>query len=125
MYFISFTIHYCYFTIKICSSLILALLGKVKYRIFLPGNLQMQLRKSPRLRKFSRVMSTKRTIEINGSRYIALFVVSGSVKKFFPTDYVNFSIDYVNIYVFAICCLIDFTQWKNVWLLHIVYIINH
>ena len=81
MYFISFTIHYCYFTIKICSSLILAFLGKVKYRIFLPGNLQMQLRKSPRLRKFSRVMSTKRTIEINGSRYIALFVVSGSVKK--------------------------------------------
>ena len=33
--------------------------------------------------------------KINESRYIALFVVSGSIKKLF-------SIDYVNIYIFSI-----------------------
>ena len=34
-------------------------------------------------------------IKVNESRYIALFVVSGSIKKLF-------SIDYVNIYLFSI-----------------------
>ena len=35
------------------------------------------------------------SLKINESRYIALFVISGSVKKLFP-------IDYVNIYMFLI-----------------------
>ena len=36
---------------------------------------------------------TNERLKINESRYIALFVVSGSIKKLF-------SIDYVNIYLF-------------------------
>ena len=45
--------------------------------------------------------------KINESRYFALFVVSGSIKKIF-------SIDYVNNYLFSIFFSIDFLGGK-VW----------
>ena len=54
----------------------------------------------------------------NESRYIALFVVSGSIKKVF-------SIDCVNIYLFSIFFSIDFVQWKSVGLHDIAYIVIH
>ena len=54
----------------------------------------------------------------NDSRYIALFAVSGSIKKLF-------SIDYVNIYIFLIFFSIDFARWKSVGLSHIAYIVIH
>ena len=57
-------------------------------------------------------------IKINESRYIALFVVSGFIKKLFTNAYVN-------IYLFKIFFAINFTQWKSVVLLHIAYIVIH
>ena len=65
-------------------------------------------------------------VKINESQCIALFVVSGSIKKLFSTDFANFylfsiffSIVFVNIYVFSIFSLIDFARWKSVRLPHI------
>ena len=46
-------------------------------------------------------------LKINESRYITLFLVSGSIKKLFP-------IDYVNIYLFSICFSIDFEIYKKI-----------
>ena len=57
-------------------------------------------------------------LKINESRYIALFVFSGSIKKLF-------AIDYVNIYLFSIFFSIDFTGWKSVGLPHVAYIVIH
>ena len=42
-------------------------------------------------------------LKVNESQYIALLVVSISIKKLF-------SIDYVNIYIFSIFCLDIFQQ---------------
>ena len=58
------------------------------------------------------------TVKINESLYIALFVVSQSIKKLF-------SIDYVKIYLFSIFSSIDFAMWKSVGLPHIAYIVIH
>ena len=58
------------------------------------------------------------TFKINESRYVALFAVSGSIKKLF-------SIDYVNAYLFSIFFSIDFSQWKSVGLPRIAYIVIH
>ena len=57
-------------------------------------------------------------LKINESQYIALFVVSGSIKKLSSSDYVN-------IYLFSIFSSIDFARWKSVVLPHIVYIVIH
>ena len=57
-------------------------------------------------------------IKTNESRYIALFVVSGSIKKLFSNAYGN-------IYLFEIFFSIDFSRWKSVVLPHIVYIVIH
>ena len=57
-------------------------------------------------------------MEHNRSRYIALFVVSGSIKKIFL-------IDYVNIYLFSIFFSIDFARWKSKGLPDIAYIVIH
>ena len=46
-------------------------------------------------------------IKVNQSRYIALFVASGSIKKLFL-------IDYVNIYLFSIFFSIYFVRWKMI-----------
>ena len=58
--------------------------------------------------------------KVNESRYITLFVVSGSFKKRFLIDCVNIyfsqSIVYTNIYLFSIFFSIDFPQWKSVGL---------
>ena len=54
--------------------------------------------------------------KINESRYIALFVVSGSIKTLL-------SIDYVNIYLFSIDFSIDFSWWKSVEVPRIRYIV--
>ena len=45
--------------------------------------------------------------KVNKSRYIALFMVSGSTKKLLSTDFVN-------IYLFSIFFSIDFPRWKSV-----------
>ena len=45
-------------------------------------------------------------LKVNESRYITLFVFSGSIKKFFSTDCIN-------IYLFSIFFSIDFARWKN------------
>ena len=57
-------------------------------------------------------------LKVNESRYIALFVVSGSIKKLF-------SFDYVNIYLFSKLFSIDFVQWKSVGLPRIPYVVIH
>ena len=57
-------------------------------------------------------------LKLNESRYIALFVVSGSIKKLF-------SIDCVNIYLFSIFFSIDFSGWKSVGLPHTAYNVIH
>ena len=58
-------------------------------------------------------------IKFNESRYIALFVVSKSMKKLF-------SIYYVNIYLFSIFFSMDFARQKGVGLPNIDYtIINN
>ena len=51
--------------------------------------------------------------KINESRYIVLFVVSGSIKKLI-------SIDYVNIYLFSIFFSIKFAWWKSLALPNIL-----
>ena len=55
-------------------------------------------------------------VKVNESRYIALFVFRGSIKKLF-------SIDSVNIYLFSIFFSIDFSRWKGVRLPHVAYIV--
>ena len=55
-------------------------------------------------------------LKVNESWYIALFVVSRSIKKLF-------SIDYDDIYLFPIYFSIDFGRWKSVELTHIAYIV--
>ena len=55
-------------------------------------------------------------LKVNESWYIALFVVSRSIKKLF-------SIDYDDIYLFSIYFPIDFAWWKSVELTHIAYIV--
>ena len=67
---------------------------------------------------FKIVESLQCILKINESRYIALFMVDGSIKK-------RFSTDYVNIYLFSIFVSIDFAQWKSVGLPHIDYIVIH
>ena len=57
-------------------------------------------------------------VQVNESRYIALSVVSWSIKKFFP-------IDCVNICLFVIFFWIDFARWKSVRLHRIAYIVIH
>ena len=59
----------------------------------------------------------KKKLKVNESRYIALFVISLSVKKLF-------SIDCDNIYVFSIFTSINFARWKSVGLLHTTYIVT-
>ena len=54
-------------------------------------------------------------IKVNESRYIALFLVSGSIKKLV-------SIDYLNTYIFSIFCSINFARWESVGLPHSAYI---
>ena len=54
--------------------------------------------------------------KVNESKYTALFVVSGSVKKLF-------SIDSVNIYLSSIFFSIDFGRWKSVGLPYIALIV--
>ena len=54
----------------------------------------------------------------NFVKTIALFVVSGSIKKVF-------SFDCAIVYLFSVFFLIDFAQWKNVGLSHIAYIVIH
>ena len=55
-------------------------------------------------------------IKVNKSRYIALLLFSGYIKK-------PFSIDCVNIYLFSMLFSIDFARWKSMGLLHIAYIV--
>ena len=55
-------------------------------------------------------------LKVNESWYIALFLVNGSIKKFF-------SIDNVNIYLLSISFSIDFACWKSVGLSHIAYVV--
>ena len=62
-------------------------------------------------------------IKVNESRYIALFVVSGYIKKIFLMDCVNiylfslfFKIVFANIYVFSIFFSKEFARWKSVGL---------
>ena len=57
-------------------------------------------------------------VKVNKSRYIALFVVSGSIKKVFL-------IDLVNPYLFSIVFSIAFARWKTVGLLLISYVVIH
>ena len=83
-------------------------------------------------------------VKVNESRYIALFVVSGSIKKLVLIDFVNtylfsifFSIVFVNIYLFSIFFQDflpynfsiffskEFARWKSVGLPHIAYIVIH
>ena len=54
-------------------------------------------------------------IKGNESRYDALFVVRGSIKK-------PFSFDCVNIYLFSIFFAIDFGWYKSVGLIHVAYV---
>ena len=65
-------------------------------------------------------------VKVNKSGYIALFVVSGSIKKLLSSDCVNiyFSqwIVFANIYLFSISFSIDF---KSVGSPHIAYIVIH
>ena len=65
-----------------------------------------------------------RSCKINEPWYIALFVVSGSIKMLFSIDCVNVyfsqSIAFVNIYLFSIFFAIDS---KSVGLPHIAYIV--
>ena len=63
-------------------------------------------------------LSCCKQLKINESRYIALLVFSGSIKK-------TFSIDCVNIYRFSIFFTIDFARRKNKGLPHIAYILVH
>ena len=53
---------------------------------------------------YGNIANTRLSLKINESRYIVLFVISGSVKKLFP-------IDYVNIYMFLIFFV---SRWKSV-----------
>ena len=70
------------------------------------------------IRELSLKCLTKIPFKINESRYVALFVVSGSIKKFL-------SLDYANTYLFLIFFSIDFDGWKSVGLLYITYIVIH
>ena len=60
----------------------------------------------------------KNKIKVNKSLYIALFAVSGSIKRLFSIDCVNIYFSQLtflaNIYVFSIFFSIDFPQWKSV-----------
>ena len=69
----------------------------------------------------------KSLIKINESRYIGLFMVSGSIKKLFSIINIYFyqSIVFANDYLFSIFFLIDFAQWKSLGLPHIAYIVIH
>ena len=58
------------------------------------------------------------SIKINDSGYIALFVVSESIKKLF-------SIDHIIIYLFSIFFSIDSARWKSVGLPRIAYFVVH
>ena len=62
-------------------------------------------------------LSLPRTVKVNESRHIALFVFSGSIKKLF-------SIDFVKIYLFSMFFSIGFSRWKNVELPHIAHIVR-
>ena len=72
-------------------------------------------------------------IKGNESRYDALFVVRGSIKKPFSFDCVNiylfsifisidFSTNCVNDYLFSIFFPIDFGWYKSVGLIHVAYV---
>ena len=52
--------------------------------------------------------------KLNESRYIALFMVSGSIKKLS-------SIDYFNIYLVSLFRSIYFARWKRVGLYHYLH----
>ena len=72
------------------------------------------------------------SVKVNKSRYIALFMVSGSIKKLFLIDFVNtylfsifFSIVFANIYIFSIFFFKIFPLWKSVGLSHIAYMVIH
>ena len=58
------------------------------------------------------------SLKVNESRYIELFVFSGSINKFF-------SIDCVNMYLSLIFFSIDFRREENMGLPHIAYIVIH
>ena len=71
-------------------------------------------------------------IVLKESRYYALFLVSGSIKKIFSINCVSIylfsiffsidlSVDCVNIYLFSI----DFDRWKSEGLHHIASIVIH
>ena len=55
-------------------------------------------------------------LKVNESRYIALFMFSGSIKKLF-------SIDCINVYFLSILFAIDFARWKRAGLHHFAYIV--
>ena len=68
-------------------------------------------------------------IKVNKSGYIALFVVSGSIKKLFSIDCVNIyfsqAIVFAKIGLFSICSSMNFARWVSVGLSHIAYIMIH
>ena len=65
-------------------------------------------------------------IKVNESQCIALFAVSGSIKKLFQSCqyfYFSRSIIFANIHLFSIFFIsIDFARWKSVALPHIAYV---
>ena len=72
------------------------------------------------------------SVKVNESRYIALFVVSGSIKKLSLIDFVNayfssifFSIVFAKFYIFLIFFSKEFAPRKSVGLPHIAYIVIH
>ena len=61
---------------------------------------------------------SKEPLKVNEPRYIALFVVRGSIKKLSP-------IDHLNIHLFSIFFSIDLAWWLSVGLPHIAFILIH
>ena len=58
-------------------------------------------------------------VKINESHYIALFVVSGSIKKFFSMNCVNINFSQ------SVLKYLFFNKFKSVGLPHIAYIVIH
>ena len=100
------------------------LISSIKQNELAKGN-----KKLPYYRKLCRLIcrlcmsyrEKKNFIKVNESRYIALFVVSGFIKKLLSIDCVNiyFSQSTVN-YLFSL-----FIRFKSVELPHIAYIVIH
>ena len=69
-------------------------------------------------RKFWRSPGSLMYFKVNKSRYIALFVLSGSIKKFFSIDCV---VIYLNI---IIIFSISFARWRSIALPCIAYMVT-